>query len=80
MTDKKNILKIIIIIGLIIFIAYNFILPKNTGYCKLEGTYGNRYVKCYGDYSPRAKSRAEKKAKQCNRSINPISGCTSTYR
>ena len=51
-----------------------------TGYCQIVGTYRNRYVKCYGEYSPSAKRRAEEHAQTCNLRSDPIGGCTSVYR
>lgn len=82
MKKKQNHIKTIFILAISLLIIYCFILPREeyTGYCRIEGTYRNRYVRCYGDYSPRAKSRAEKQADYCNRSSDPVSGCTSTYR
>lgn len=77
---KKIIISIIVIVvlsGMLIYRIYE--KNKYTGYCQLHGTYGHRYVKCYGNYSPSAKWRAERKADQCNSSVNPVSGCTSTY-
>ena len=51
------------------------------GYCKLAGTYRNRYVQCYGDYSPSAKKAAEAKAAECNNPKTPdIPGCTGKFK
>lgn len=63
MEKKKKRLALIFILIIVFFIIYNFILErtKYDGYCKIEGTYQNRYVRCYGNYSPKAKNRAQKK-------------------
>lgn len=51
----------------------------SSGYCKVEGSYRNRYVRCYGDYSESAKNKATIKANECNRHIDNIPGCHSVY-
>lgn len=50
-----------------------------SGYCRIVGTYRNRYVECYGNYSPSAYNRAHAKANECNRNAEPIGGCTGIY-
>ena len=52
--------------------------PSYTGYCSVEGTYRNRYARCYGNYSPTAQSQAQ--AYQCNSNSRAIQGCYNTYR
>ena len=82
---------LLLIVFLVVLIAMSLLSCSNdnennsssnnyTGYCRIEGTYRNRYVNCYGNYNPRARERALERASLCNRSPQNISGCTSTYR
>ena len=73
-----GILVIVVLLGMAIYSIYE--RNKYTGYCQIEGTYRRRYLRCYGDYSPRAKREAQKQADYCNRSAEPVGGCTSKYR
>ena len=58
---------------------YDSIDQGYSGYCEILGTYRNRYVKCYGNYSPSAYNSAHAKANECNRNSEPVSGCTGIY-
>lgn len=71
---------IFLFIGVVLLVGGYLYCEKYTGYCQIKGTYGNRYVVCYGKYSPYAKRNAERKARECNRNPKPVGGCTSTYR
>jgi len=57
-----------------------YVKPAYTGYCAVEGTYRNRYARCYGNYSPSAKRNAESKAYECNVNTRAVQGCYNTYR
>ena len=80
MKKQSNNKFIIVIIVLSLLSYFIFYKDQYTGYCKIEGTYRNRYVRCYGNYSPKVKAMAEKKARHCNQSLEPVGVCTSTYR
>ena len=75
-----SLLAIFIVIILLIAAFANSDDTDTSNGCQLKGTYRNRYVSCSGSYSSGAKRRAERKARECNSSSNPVSGCTSTYR
>lgn len=50
------------------------------GYCDVEGTYRNRYARCYGDYRESARIQAEEKAYNCNIHGYGYQGCYNRYR
>lgn len=86
MDDDKKVVFYYVLVVLALFIITGVFNsrgdtpPKYTGYCNIEGSYRRRYVVCYGDYSPDARRAAEAKANQCNRTSDPVQGCTGSYR
>lgn len=66
----------------IIFIILVFLSIRSTdrkiiGSCEIVGSYMRRRVYCTDNYSEYTREQAENKAKACNATSKPVSGCES---